>query len=308
VRLHARVPADPAADGGRPLIEEVRRLLDAHGLDPGGELIRTDGGVVNPCFLSPRLAVRLNVRDPELPKFANEVRAYALARGRVPVPDVLVLDTARSVIPWDALVTTRLSGAPAADGWAQLDPARRRARALSAGWALATLHTVSPPGFGELLSPVATWREAWARRVDRSLAEAVAVGEIDERDAERARRRLSDPPDVVRPALVHADFHLHDLLVRDDDVVGVLDLEWSVAGDPVLDLACVWTFEQEWPDAVGPLLEAYAPATGWEERLAFYRGLLDIESCVILRTKFLGRHSWAERELAEHRERVRAWL
>jgi aminoglycoside phosphotransferase (APT) family kinase protein len=53
--------------------------------------------------------------------------------------------------------------------------------------------------------------------------------------------RANLPPDTQRPALIHNDFKLDNLLLdpsRDFAVSGVLDWEMATIGDPLMDLGC----------------------------------------------------------------------
>ena len=80
------------------------------------------------------------------------------------------------------------------------------------------------------------------------------------------------PPAPERPALVHGDFRLGNLIVDRDGLVAVIDWELSHLGDPMEDLGwlCVpsWRFGSELP-AAGvaereELFDAYAAARGVE--------------------------------------------
>jgi aminoglycoside phosphotransferase (APT) family kinase protein len=63
------------------------------------------------------------------------------------------------------------------------------------------------------------------------------------------------------PCLVHGDFNPTNLLVRGDDVAGVLDWEWAHAGDPLSD------FGNLLRDRGGPVSPEFesAVAMGWQE-------------------------------------------
>ncbi|MEO0602661.1 MAG: phosphotransferase [Myxococcota bacterium] len=279
----------------------LRDFLAHHGL-PGGSLVRADGGVVNPCFLTDEHAIRVNVRDPELPKFANEAVALRLAASAIAVPEVVVLDTARSVVPHDVLVTERIHAAavetlPEADQTAFVVPA--------AEW-LAQLHEVRAPGFGSLHAPseVPNWPTFVAERMEAATRAASERGFLTSAQLDRAARRVLDGMPDTEPRLAHQDWHFGNLLQRDGRLVAALDFEWSQGFDVVAEL-------------VAPLdghphrkrfIEAYRAVRplpdDLEDRLERYTLLEQVTSLRIRADKLAPAYAWAARELEESL----AWL
>ena len=121
--------------------------------------------------------------------------------------------------------------------------------------ALADLHAVEvdrhglsalgkPAGFVE--RQVRGWTERWQR---------AQTARLDEMDALAAWLRDRLPPNPDRPAVVHGDFKLDNVMLDADDVgrvVAVLDWEMSALGDPLVD--------------VGILLAYWAPTAPPEQR------------------------------------------
>jgi aminoglycoside phosphotransferase (APT) family kinase protein len=65
------------------------------------------------------------------------------------------------------------------------------------------------------------------------------------------------PDDVRPPVLVHGDFNIHNLLVKDGHITSLLDWEWGHAGDPLEDL-----------NNIRPHIEKYS---NWERFCRHYR-------------------------------------
>ena len=121
--------------------------------------------------------------------------------------------------------------------------------------ALADLHAVDvdrhgltglgkPAGFVE--RQVRGWTERWQR---------AQTARLDEMDALAAWLRDRLPPNPDRPAVVHGDFKLDNVMLDADDVgrlVAVLDWEMSALGDALVDL--------------GILLAYWAPTAPPEQR------------------------------------------
>jgi aminoglycoside phosphotransferase (APT) family kinase protein len=75
----------------------------------------------------------------------------------------------------------------------------------------------------------------WARLIDR-VPQELAAGAPELQRALAAQVPLERPP-----TLVHADYHMGNMLFRGAEVVAVLDWEIAEIGQPLIDLACLCT-------------------------------------------------------------------
>jgi aminoglycoside phosphotransferase (APT) family kinase protein len=77
--------------------------------------------------------------------------------------------------------------------------------------------------------------QRWSRLMDRVSQELVP-------DGTRLHQALvAQVPDERPPTLVHADFHMGNMLFNGADVVAVLDWEIAEIGQPLIDLGCLCT-------------------------------------------------------------------
>jgi Ser/Thr protein kinase RdoA (MazF antagonist) len=183
----------------------------------------------------------------------------------LPVPAVLLLDTSRTHLDGDALVTAFLDGTP----WSTLDLADDDAAVArrSLGGSMAGLHRLRGERFGypapECGLSAPTWPDAFAAMVEAVLDDAADWG-VD-LPAARVRAAVHGHHDVlaavVEPRLVHTDLWPGNLLLDDaHQVVGVVDAERALWGDPVFELAGA---DQFGTGAVNPdLLTGYRAAGG----------------------------------------------
>jgi aminoglycoside phosphotransferase (APT) family kinase protein len=91
-----------------------------------------------------------------------------------------------------------------------------------------------PAGFVE--RQVRGWSERWQRSQTAPLAEMDAL-------ADYLRAHL--PPDPERPAVVHGDFKLDNIMLAEHDlarIVAVFDWEMSALGDPLVDVGIVLAY------------------------------------------------------------------
>lgn len=164
----------------------------------------------------------------------------------VPVPRVLLEDFTRSVWPGDVVAASRLGGTPWGDcGLGPVDEDARAARAQhELGALMGRLHAVSGPVFGYVGagSPLRarTWPGAFGLMVEAALGDAerweVPVP-VDEIRATVARHRPT-LAQVRTPVLVHTDLWPGNLFLdpATGELVGVIDPERAVWGDPLLEL------------------------------------------------------------------------
>ncbi len=124
-------------------------------------------------------------------------------------------------------------------------PARRRQVSEAMVDTLASLHAVDitepslaalgkPAGFVE--RQVRGWTERWHRS---KIAEVPDMEQV----ADWLVAHL--PPDPVRPAIVHGDFKLDNVLLDSTDIahiVAVFDWEMSALGDPLVDLGILLAY------------------------------------------------------------------
>ena len=170
-------------------------------------------------------------------------------------------------------------------------PDVRRGVSLAVVDALTDLHAidVAAAGLSHLGKPhgfVERQVRGWAERWNRS-----RTSDVPEMEAVSHWLVASLPPDPARPAIVHGDFKLDNLMLDAADpcrLVAVFDWEMAALGDPLVDLGILlayWvaTAPPDHRDALttvttlpgwltpGELVERYAARTGRDlSRLKFY--------------------------------------
>ncbi|GAA2989163.1 aminoglycoside phosphotransferase (APT) family kinase protein [Microbacterium terrae] len=186
----------------------------------------------------------------------TEARVFEmLADTEVPVPTVQLADFTRTLVPADVLVTSHLPGVV----WNGLDIADADAAALRRGLgaAMAAAHRVEGPHFGypaaasALAAP--TWPAAFGLMVEAALTDAETWGVA--LPVDRVRRALHDHQialtTVKRASVVHTDLWPGNVFVDADEmrIVGIIDTERTVWGDPLIDLVGAEPLSTEPPDA-----------------------------------------------------------
>lgn len=219
-------------------IEDLRERLDIEGLHPitGGASSLTYAG---------RLAGRPVVVKAAPPGLAPTGHRDVLRQCRiikalgptaVPVPEVLREDPGNPPQVPPLFVMSRLAGTslePLFDLEGAAEPKALVANCFrDAAATMALLHRIRPADIGLNDEPLVTPDaevDRWSRSLE-TVDPALAPGWQDVGAALRA-----SSPAPLRPAVVHGDFRLGNLLAAGDRITGVIDWEiWSV-GDPRID-------------------------------------------------------------------------
>jgi aminoglycoside phosphotransferase (APT) family kinase protein len=271
--------------------EQIAAIWQAFELGAMQQIAVPQRGCSNACFLvNDDRVIRFQVTELPRHKFRTEKIACDLLRSSaLPVPQVLVLDESRTLVPYAFLITTRLPGETIYDSWGRLDSRTRERLAFDAGRYLALLHRHMLPAFGSLgrlaEGGFPTWKAyldehvaRHARRArDAQILDTTAITRI-----EQLLARFQPLMAAVRTGcLLHGDYHFENLLQQEGQVTGMIDFEWAKAGDPAFDCRIDETLA-ECPGSVAPFYAGYASISPLSEhhrlKADFYRLLLDLES------------------------------
>ncbi|MBT0993345.1 phosphotransferase [Cellulomonas sp. DKR-3] len=268
VTLTSEVPLESL----RTLVAPVGELREAIRLEGGFfattyRVTLTDGTRVV-VKTAPAATDRLLTHEHDL--LRTEALVYGLggARPDLLMPRLLHTDLTRAVVPGDVVVASHLDGVPWVDaGFGPPDEDARTRRAQSdLGALVGRLGTVTGEAFGYPQSPAlqaGTWRAAFTAMVGTLLADARHWG-VDVPD-ERIRAALARHADaldtVTAPRLVHTDLWPGNVFVEPatGEVVGIIDTERALWGDPVLDLVGADPMWDGLPDAFAAHHDLTAP-------------------------------------------------
>lgn len=238
----------------------------------------------------------------------------ALAGSGIPVPRVVGNGYTRGGSSF--FVMERVAGAPleSADDARAIDSRQRHQLGLRVIRTLAQLHTLDPASIG-LTSSATPYLERQLHRMSDAWLQLGSGSAHDSAwQAVRARLVAQRPLEPASAVVMHGDFRLSNLLVRDGQITAVLDWELCTAGDPLADLA--WLLD-DWRSPGEPaiampsptqaggfptraqLIDTYRAETGCRiDRLGYYRGFSQWRAATLLqgvltrrRTGVMGDHA-----------------
>ena len=231
---------------------------------------------------------------------AREHRVMTALRDTdVAVPRTYALCEDDSVIGAPFYVMERVHGTPyrTAAELAALGPSRTRAISERTVETLATLHSVDPAAvgladFGRPEGFLERQVRRWKKQLDASRSR-----DLEGADALHDLLAASIPAEQ-RPAIVHGDYRLDNLLIDEDDrVAAVLDWEMATLGDPLTDVGLMLVYGDlaRLTDSVADASSApgylagddvvalYAERSGRDlSAMGFYLGLASFKLAVIL--------------------------
>lgn len=267
---------DPVAIAGVTR-ERLAALLERHQLGPVDTIALLDGGTVNPMLLiNQQFVLRFNRRDPALPKLRWEALIYQRLRRDtdVPCPDVLALDTAQDLVPFDVLMLSYVAGVRADTIWPTLDSATQEQLSEDLGRICGTIHSLRWPVYGEFLLADSTairsahWTDVIGHKIERAYERAQRTGALSPRLLDGLVTVLNDGDALFNtaspPTLTHSDLWLPNVIVRQAaggwQIAALLDWEWSIVGD------AAWEFGSMWSEPNDPYPQPDAFMSGYRTR------------------------------------------
>lgn len=256
----------------------VERLLKAQHPDLAGlpMAIAANGWDNAMVRLGDDLAVRVPRRAVAAALIEHEQLALPRIADRLPITVPLPVRAGRptAFFPWPWSVVPWIEGEPAT----LITPERRDAWGAELADVMIALH--QPADSDAPHNPV---RGTGPQQRAETFFERLRTHDIARADELRAvfERGVEAAPFAGRPVWVHGDPHPHNLIVREADLVAVVDFGDVTAGDPASDLATAWlTFTPAGRDA---FTRRYTAATGtdaatWDRARAWAAHL----ACVLL--------------------------
>jgi Ser/Thr protein kinase RdoA (MazF antagonist) len=198
------------------------------------------------------------------PDFQLLVETWAMGRARaygLPALQVFHVDLSRRVCAFDYEILAEAEGTSLRE--VDNDDSAIQPLLRELGRVVARIHGIGMEGYGWIdVEPLVKSSDkdaasdgmfdSWRSYVLLNLAEHVQIcaqiGAITRSESNRIERvfaKLDNLLDGVKPCLLHGDLGNHNVFFRDGKIVGLLDWEDCLSGDPVFDIAFWATFHPE---------------------------------------------------------------
>lgn len=157
----------------------------------------------------------------------------------IPVADIVAVETNYTRFPWRYLIQARISGMVWADVVPKLEAKQRLSAYQQIGHAVAQMHSIRFPAFGEIASDKGevSFIDALMQRAERTIQQK----RLHDAFVEVVKERDEIFESVNQAVLCHDDLHHFNILFRNDrgnwKLVGILDFDKAWAGHSETDLA-----------------------------------------------------------------------
>jgi aminoglycoside phosphotransferase (APT) family kinase protein len=242
---------------------------------------------------------------------ATELAALALIRERtsVPVPPVDFADRSHTLCDADWFVMPFIDADNFGIVRSTLSPAEQSAYDEALGAATRDLNAITGSAFGPLAGPgVATWRELFTGMVEDVLRDGERRDVDLGWDYETIRAVFAEHADaldeVTEPRFVEWDLWDSNVMIRDGDIVGIIDHERAYFGDPLIEAGFVATQMPAFGDPAA-FLRGYGKTdltAGEQVRRRLY--CVHLILIIIIETVYRGhtdpgQYDWARERLTE---------
>ncbi|MEM4240290.1 MAG: aminoglycoside phosphotransferase family protein [Candidatus Woesearchaeota archaeon] len=197
----------------------------------------------NWVFLTEDLVLTIP-KDPRVKSYGIRVAAMQfLSKNGIPTTEVVKYSSEKSEYPFEYLIIKRLDAHPI--DIALLSSSDRLNVHRNSGKTLASIHKLQAQSFGRLDEQLKGSHASWADFVNsfftKSLDELCKHDNIKNAYATRIKDRYNLLKPVLQrtktPCFLHGDYHIGNLLFKNLEVAGVLDLDIVMSGDQYWDIA-----------------------------------------------------------------------
>jgi len=195
----------------------------------------------------PSMKVVAKLAGPEAPLAAAFERTVMLQRlaaahTTIPMPKVLAVDTSCQVWPWRYLIQTYIGGQEWAAARGQMTSEELSNAYRQIGSAVAQLHAIRFPAFGELAPDGSVQGdEPYLAALGEHARSIIRSAHLRELFLSALESRRSLFAEVRGASLCHEDLHMHNIIFRRDQgrwrLATILDFDKAWAGHHETDLA-----------------------------------------------------------------------
>jgi fructosamine-3-kinase len=259
------------------------------------ELIACEIGNQHPDYLvllvrlrHPSTEVVVKVAGPDAPlpcPFERTAMLHRLvaARTTIPMPEVLAVDVSYRTWPWRYFIKTHIPGQEWAAVRQQMDGEELATTYRQIGNAVAELHTIHFPSFGELQvdGSIAGEEPYFARLIQRARS-SIKNADLRAMFLSVLEKRRNLFLDIRQASLCHEDLHKHNILFQYRQgqwhLATILDFDKAWAGHHEIDLARLEFWEGGLSQAFWGAYETACPVEPrYEQRRPIYQLLWCLE-------------------------------
>ncbi|MBI4440119.1 aminoglycoside phosphotransferase family protein [Candidatus Woesearchaeota archaeon] len=198
-----------------------------------------------------KIVVRIYPKDGW--KAKKEEYIYGLIKGNtdVPVPEVYCSDSSCSIIPKPYLLMSF------SEGKVHMKATElRKGTIREMGRCLAKIHSIKMGSYGWIIGNAikpsfGRWKDFMDYDFKKKMSVAKKYGDLKKGEIAAIQQAYAKNSDVFEvegiPCLLHKDYHLQNIFIKNGKVSGVIDFEWALGGHNELDISksMLFMFEKD---------------------------------------------------------------
>jgi aminoglycoside phosphotransferase (APT) family kinase protein len=249
-------------------LEKVEWILEQHKLGELSTIKVIEKGVVNPIYeINGKYILRIHTREPHLVKLEKEAFIYETIlkkKSRFPVPQVINLDTSKTLIPHNYMLMTKIEGKDLDDAWTDMSMKKRKDISFRLGKVIAHLHKIKMKSFGGIM-PSERKYKTWHGLI-HSILETYAgrhrhYNVVPKKTINAIEKYFKKNKDLfkikIQPVLLHGDWHRENIRVHKNRISGVFDFEWALAGHNEFDFKNIMPLSKREKILQSEIIEGY---------------------------------------------------
>lgn len=199
-------------------------------------------------------------------KAKKEAHIYDLIsrKTNVPVPAVYAVDVSKRVLPKAYSLLSKIDGN-------ELNLVYKKTKnkelARQAGAILAKIHTIKFPYFGWIMGnnikpKFNKWQDFIFYDLNEKIKKLSRIRKVPKKIITDSLEYIDDKKHLLNinsgPCLLHKDYHFSHILANKENITGIVDVEWAIAGHNEFDLikSECWMFESL-PEIKKPFFDGY---------------------------------------------------
>jgi aminoglycoside phosphotransferase (APT) family kinase protein len=209
----------------------ANKIFKAHGFESINLITKLKVGFTNDVYTvddSYILKICKDVRNEK--PFQREVALYEYFGKTLPVPQSVVFDDSKTHYPKMFMIYKKIDGENLYNVWHTIDQSTRESIVNQLCRVLKTIAAVPLEALPEHigLSPAISWREFIVKKIKKYLSIVEEAKTITTEEAQIVRHyieKYASCLDEQKVALVYWDAHFDNVLVKDGQLVGLIDFE-----------------------------------------------------------------------------------
>lgn len=256
---------------------QLKKIFAQHGLEEPQKLEKVAVGFTNKVFsVDDKYILKVCADVSNEQNFRIEAVLYGFFKGKLPVPELVIYDDSKEAIPSHYMVYKKITGDNLYNVWHTLSVEERRkvTKQLCSLLKIINQTPVSDLPDGAILKPLPSWRDHIIGEIDKSLRVVSEAGTLSTEEVASIKAYVQAHQDALNEAdvaLVYWDAHFDNVLVRGDEIVGLLDFERTELASTDFALDIVKRMVEQPKKYMSEYAEQFAKDEDYKDLLSWYK-------------------------------------